>query len=51
MIRAAEYKRHAKECREQAKRILWPEDKDALERVGRSGNELELDPELSPRAN
>ena len=33
MIGAAEYKRHAQECREQAKRMLRPEDRDALERL------------------
>jgi hypothetical protein len=35
MIRAAEYRRNAHECREQAKRILSLEDKDALEQLAR----------------
>ena len=32
MIRTAEYKRHAQECHEQAKRMLRPDESDALER-------------------
>jgi hypothetical protein len=35
MIRAAEYRRNAHECREQAKLIQSLEDKDALERLAR----------------
>ena len=35
MIRAAEYKRHAQECRDQAKLMQRLEDKDALERLAR----------------
>jgi hypothetical protein len=33
MIRAVEYRYNAQECREQAKRMLRPEDRDALERL------------------
>ena len=33
MIRAAEYKNRAHECRELAKRMLRPEDRCALERL------------------
>jgi hypothetical protein len=58
MIRAAEYKCHAEECREEAKRMQRPEDRDALERLAQIWEkladvrehhpELELGPE---RAN
>jgi len=40
MIRAAEYKHHAQECREQAKRMLRPEDRDALERLAQIWEKL-----------
>ena len=40
MIMAAEYKRHARECREQAKRMQRPEDRDALERLARIWEKL-----------
>jgi hypothetical protein len=33
MRRVAEYKHNARECHEQAKRMLRPEDRDALEEV------------------
>ena len=54
MIRAAEYKDHAQECRELAKRMLRPEDRDALERIAQIWERLETvserhpDPELEP---
>ena len=61
MIRTAEYKRHAEECREQAKRMQWPEERDVLERlaqiwekladVGEHHPELEPEPELNLRSN
>ena len=35
MIKAAECRRNAQECREQAKRMQRLEDKDALERLAR----------------
>ena len=38
MNRVAEYKYHAQECREQAKRMQQPEDRDALERLASSGS-------------
>jgi hypothetical protein len=34
MIRAAEYKHNAQECREQATQMLRSEDRDVLERIG-----------------
>ena len=40
MIRAAEYKRHAQECREQAKRMQRPDDKDALEQLAQIWEKL-----------
>jgi len=40
MIRAAEYKRHAQECHEQAKRMQWPDDKDALEQLAQIWEKL-----------
>ena len=40
MIRAAEYKRHAQECREQANRMLRPEDRGALERLAQIWEKL-----------
>jgi len=52
MIRAAEYKHHAQECREQAKRVLRPEDRQALERLAQIWEKLadvrEHHPELGP---
>ena len=52
MIMAAEYKRHARECREQAKRMQWPEDRDALERLAQIWEKLadvrEHHPDLEP---
>ena len=53
MIRVAEYKRHAQECREQAKRMQRPEDRDALERLAQIWEKLtdvrEHHPELEPK--
>ena len=53
MIRAAEYKRHAQECREQAKRMQRSEDGDALERLAQIWQKLadvrEHHPELEPK--
>jgi hypothetical protein len=53
MIRAAEYKRHALECREQAKRMQRPDDRDALERLAQIWEKLadvrEHYPELEPK--
>ena len=40
MIMAAEYKRHARECREQANRMQRPEDRDALERLAQIWEKL-----------
>ena len=40
MIRAAEYKYHARECREQAKQVLQPKDRDALERLAQIWEKL-----------
>jgi hypothetical protein len=40
MIRAAQYKRHAQECREQANRMLRPEDRGALERLAQIWEKL-----------
>ena len=40
MIRAAEYKHHAHECREQAKLMQQPEDRDALERLAQIWEKL-----------
>jgi hypothetical protein len=52
MIRVAEYKRHAQECREQAKRMLRPEERDTLERLAQIWEKLadarERHPELEP---
>ena len=53
MIRAAEYKCHAQECREEAKRMQPPEDRDALERLAQIWEKLadvrEHHPELEPK--
>ena len=52
MTRTAEYKCHAQECREQAKRMFRPEDRDALERLAQIWEKLadvrEHHPELGP---
>ena len=54
MIRATDYKRHARKCREQAKRMQRPEDRDALERLAQIWEKLHMvserssDPELGP---
>ena len=48
MIRAAEYKENAKECRELAKRMLRPEDRDALERIAQIWERLEMVSEHHP---
>ena len=53
MIRAAEYRRNAQECREQAKRMQRLEDKDALEQLARIWEKMadvrEHHPELEPQ--
>ena len=55
MIRTAEYKDNAKECRELAKRMLRPDDRDALERIAQIWERLEIvserhpEPELGPQ--
>jgi hypothetical protein len=50
MIRAAEYKHNAQECREQATQMLRSEDRDVLERIAqiweRLANVREHHPEL-----
>jgi hypothetical protein len=52
MIKAAECRRNAQECREQAKRMQRLEDKDALERLARIWEKIadvrEHHPELEP---
>ena len=54
VIRAAEYKDHAQECRKLAKQMLRPEDRDALERIAQIWERLDMiserhpDPELEP---
>ena len=54
MIRAAEYKNRAHECRELAKRMLRPEDRCALERLAQIWERRDMiserhpDPELEP---
>jgi hypothetical protein len=40
MIRAAEYKDNAQECRELAKQMLRPEDREALERIAQIWEKL-----------
>jgi len=51
---AAEYKGHARECREQAKRMQQPEDRDALDRLAQIWEKLadvrERHPELEREA-
>ena len=61
MIGAAEYKRHAQECREQAKRMQRSENRDALVRLAQIWQKLtdvrehhpepEPEPELSLQSN
>jgi hypothetical protein len=48
MIRAAEYKDNAQECRELAKQMLRPEDREALERIAQIWERLAIVPELHP---
>ena len=48
MIRAVEYKHNAQDCREQAKQMLRPEDRDALERIAQIWERLAIIPELHP---
>ena len=58
-IRVAEYKRHAQECREQAKRMQRSEERDTLERLARIWEKLadvrehhpEPEPEMSLQSN
>ena len=53
MIRAVEYRHNAQDCREQAKRMLRPDDRDALERLAQIWEKLadvrEHHPELEPK--
>ena len=61
MTRTAEYKCHAQECREQAKRMFRREDRDALERLAQIWEKLadvrehypepEPEPEMSFQSN
>ena len=55
MNRVAEYKYHAQECREQAKRMQQREDRDALERLAQIWEKLadvrEQHPELELEAS
>ena len=52
MIRVAEYKSHAQECRERVKQMLRSEDRDALERLAQIWQKLadlrEHHPESQP---
>ena len=48
MIRTAEYKDNAQQCRALAKRMLRPEDRDALERIAQIWERLAIVPELHP---
>ena len=48
MIRAAEYRDNAQECRELAKQMLRPEDRDALERIAQIWERLAIVPQLHP---
>jgi hypothetical protein len=56
MIRTAEYKDNAQECRELAKRMLRPEDKDVLEQIAQIWERLAVirdrhpDPEFAAAA-
>ena len=61
MSRTAEYKRHAQQCRQQAKGMLRLEDRDALERLAQIWEKLadvrehhpepEPEPEMSLQSN
>ena len=48
MIRAAEYRDNAQECRELAKQMLRPEDREALERIAQIWERLAIVPEIHP---
>ena len=48
MIRAAEYRDNAQECRELAKQMPRPEDREALERIAQFWERLAIVPELHP---
>jgi hypothetical protein len=48
MIRAAEYRDNAQECRELAKQMPRPEDREALERIAQIWERLAIVPELHP---
>ena len=48
MIRAAEYRDNAQECRELAKQMLRPGDREALERIAQIWERLAIVPELHP---
>ena len=48
MIRTAEYKDNAQQCRELAKQMLRPEDRDAFERIARIWERLAIVSELHP---
>ena len=48
MIRAAEYKDNAQQCRELARQMLRPEDRDALERIAQIWERLAIVSELHP---
>jgi hypothetical protein len=48
MIRAAEYKDNAQECRELTKQMWRPEDREALERIAQISERLAIVPELHP---
>ena len=45
MIRAAEYKDNAQQCRELARQMLRPEDRDALERIAQIWERLAIVPD------
>ena len=50
MIRALEYRYNAQECREQAKRMQWPADRDALERIAQLWERMAKVRERHPEA-
>ena len=50
MIRAAEYRDNAQECRELAKHRLRREDRDALEQIAQIWERLAIVPELHAEA-
>jgi len=50
MIRTVEYKDNAQECRELAKRMLRPEDKDVLERIAQIWERLAVIRDRHPRS-